>query len=339
MTTLVIADERCLAHDPGPGHPERPERLRALLDELAPPPPGVVRWAARAAVDGELAAVHAPAYLAALRDVDGASARLDPDTATSPGSVTAARLAAGAAIDAATAIWTRAADNAFVLARPPGHHAEAAGAMGFCLLNNAALAAEAARRAGARRVLLLDFDVHHGNGTQHVFAARRDVLYASIHQFPFYPGTGAPTEVGRGEGAGFTVNVALPPGQDDADYGAAFHEVFLPIADEYRPDMVIVSAGFDAHARDPLGGMALSERGFAAMTAALRGVADAHAGGRLLLLLEGGYDLVALRGSVRACLDVLRGGAEEFPRGSRRARAGIAETRAALASCWPRLAS
>src|SRR6185436_10608041 len=184
--------------------------------------------------------------------------------------------------------------------------------------------AEAARRLGAARVLILDWDVHHGNGTQHLFERRRDVLYASSHQYPFYPGTGAPTEIGRGEGQGFTVNCALPAGQDDADYGAVFHEIFLPVAQAFRPDLLLVSAGFDAHARDPLGQMQVTERGFAAMCSGLRDLARASCGGKLVLLLEGGYDLQALAGSTQACLEVLTGGKEEFPSGSQRARGAVA---------------
>src|SRR5439155_4031665 len=194
-------------------------------------------------------AVHSAEHLATLRSFSGRLARLDADTVSSPSSFAAARLAAGAAVGAVEAVWSGQARNAFVWARPPGHHAEQAQAMGFCLFNNVAIAAEAARRLGAERVLILDWDVHHGNGTQHLFQRRRDVLYASSHQYPFYPGTGAAGEIGRGAGEGFTVNCALPAGQDDADYGAVFHEVFLPVAQSFRPDLVLVSAGFDAHAR------------------------------------------------------------------------------------------
>ena len=164
----------------------------------------------------------------------------------SEGSWEAATLAAGAAVGAVEAVWSGRAANAFALVRPPGHHAARGAAMGFCLLNNAAIAAEAARRLGAERVLVLDWDVHHGNGTQHIFEARDDVMYMSSHQCPFYPGTGAPDEIGRGPGGGFTVNCALPAGQGDADYGAVFHDLFLPAARAFAPDLVLVSAGFDA---------------------------------------------------------------------------------------------
>jgi acetoin utilization deacetylase AcuC-like enzyme len=281
--------------------------------------------------------VHGARYLADLRATAGRTVRLDPDTVASPSSFAAAQLAAGAAAGAVEAVWAGEARNAFVWARPPGHHAEQAEAMGFCLLNNVAIAAETARRLGADRVMIVDWDVHHGNGTQHLFESRRDVLFASCHQYPFYPGTGAPDEIGRGEGAGFTVNCGLPAGQEDGDYGAVFHDLFLPIGHAFRPDLIIVSAGFDPHARDPLAEMRVTERGFAAMCSGVRQLAEQSCQGRLVLVLEGGYDLAALAGSTRACLEVLTGARDEFPPGGDRARGAIAETRAALAPHWPGL--
>jgi acetoin utilization deacetylase AcuC-like enzyme len=204
--------------------------------------------------------------------------------------------------------------------------------MGFCLFNNAAIAAEAARRLGAARVMILDWDVHHGNGTQHIFQSRRDVLYASSHQFPFYPGTGAPDEIGTGDGVGFTVNCALPAGQADADYGAVFHDLFLPAGRAFKPEIIIVSAGFDPHAADPLAQMRVTEHGFSAMGTAMKALADECCGGKLVLLLEGGYDLHALRDSVRTCLDVLTGARDDFPHGvGPAATAAVAATRNALA--------
>jgi acetoin utilization deacetylase AcuC-like enzyme len=335
MTVAVYTDPLFLEHRPGAGHPESPARLQAILDDFqAHPVPGVERRAPRLATDEEILAVHGAEYLAALRSIAGHTARLDADTVTSPASVGAAQLAAGAAVNAVEAVWQGEASSAFVWARPPGHHAEAAAAMGFCLLNNVAIAAEAARRMGAERVMIVDWDVHHGNGTQHHFEARRDVLFASSHQYPFYPGTGAAEEIGVGEGAGYTVNCALPPGQIDADYGAVFHELFLPIGQAYRPDIVLVSAGFDAHARDPLAGMRATERGFAAMCSSLRALAEECCQGRLVLVLEGGYDLDALAGSVRACLEVMTGGRDDFPRGAEYALDPVTRTRAALGRHW-----
>jgi acetoin utilization deacetylase AcuC-like enzyme len=272
--------------------------------------------------------VHSLAHVNRLAALDGRVAALDPDTATSPGSWRATTAAAGAAVVAVEEVWAERARNAFALVRPPGHHAEAAHAMGFCLINNAAVAAEAALRLGARRVAILDWDVHHGNGTQHLFEDREDVLYLSSHQYPFYPGTGAPDEIGRGEGIGFTINCALEPGQGDAEYGAVFHDLFLPALDAFAADLTIVSAGFDAHVRDPLAGMRVTERGFAAMCCAVR---DCARDGKLVLLLEGGYDLDALTGSVRASIEVLAGRSETFPRGAGlHAPEAIGATRAAL---------
>ncbi|HEY2902457.1 MAG TPA: histone deacetylase [Polyangia bacterium] len=333
MPTLITTDARMLDHNAGPGHPESPARLAGLLRDLAGHPiAGTTVRSPRPATDAELEAVHGAAYCAGLRAVAGRAVQLDPDTALSPGSYTAARLAAGAAVEAVDDVWHGRAENAFALVRPPGHHAERSQAMGFCLFNNAAVAAEAARRLGAARVMILDWDVHHGNGTQHIFQSRRDVLYASSHQFPFYPGTGAPDEIGVGDGAGFTVNCALPAGQADADYGAVFHDVFLPAGRAFKPDIIIVSAGFDPHAADPLAQMRVTEHGFSAMGTAMKALADECCGGKLVLLLEGGYDLQALRDSVRACLDVLTGGRDDFPPGAGpAATAAVAATRNALA--------
>ena len=331
-STLVLTDRRFLAHEAGIGHPESPARLRAILSDLERAPmPGVVFEAPRAAAAAEIDAVHSPEHRAQLQRLAGTRARLDPDTAMSEGSWEAAALGAGAAVGAVEAVWSGRAANAFALVRPPGHHAEASRAMGFCLLNNVAIAAQAARGLGARRVLVLDWDVHHGNGTQHIFEARSDVMYMSSHQYPFYPGTGAATEIGTGAGAGFTVNCPLPAGQNDADYGAVFHDLFLPAARAFAPDLVLVSAGFDPHERDPLAEMRVTEQGFAAMASAMAELAGACCGGKLVLLLEGGYDLSALAASTRACLEVLGGRREAFPRGVRgEAPRAVAETRAAL---------
>jgi acetoin utilization deacetylase AcuC-like enzyme len=333
--TFLFTDEAMLAHQTGPGHPERPERLAALLDDFsARPVPGVTRVSPRAATREELQLVHAERHVSALGALSGQRARLDPDTVVSPHSWEAALLAAGAAAGAVEAVVGGQAANAFVWARPPGHHAEHGGAMGFCLFNNVAIAAERARQLGLARVLIIDWDVHHGNGTQHSFEQRRDVLFMSSHQFPFYPGTGAPTEVGKGEGRGFTVNCGLPPGQRDADMGAVWNDLFLPIATAFKPDLVLVSAGFDPHARDPLAQLELTERGFGAMCTAARQLAEQSADGRLVLVLEGGYDLIGLRDSSRTCLEVLAGASESFPSGSERAGPALAASRQALSPFW-----
>lgn len=336
MTTEIYADARFLEHDPGPGHPESPARLRAILDALTSASiPGVKMVPAREAHDEELLRVHEAWHVDRMRAFDGLDVPLDEDTHMSPGSHLAARLAAGASAQAVMTVWNREAENAFVLARPPGHHAEPARAMGFCVFNNVAVAAETALQLGARRVLIVDWDVHHGNGTQRAFAHRRDVLFLSAHQHPLYPGSGGIEELGTGEGAGFTANCPLPAGQTDADYGAVFNDLFLPIADAFAPDLVLVSAGFDAHAADPLGGMKLTERGFAAMTSSLMALAEAHAKGRLVLLLEGGYDLRALGSSVASCVSVLaRREAESFPSGAALAAGTLARCRETLKPYW-----
>jgi acetoin utilization deacetylase AcuC-like enzyme len=308
MQTLLLSDARCQGHRPGDEHPEAPARLSAILARLEQAPVPGTRIVAPPKADREaLGRVHAAAYVEAVLALAGRSQRLDPDTVASPGTVEAALLAAGAAIEATRAVLDGEADNAFALVRPPGHHAVADRAMGFCFFNNVAIAAEYARSRGVERVLIVDWDVHHGNGTEAAFYGRRDVLFTSTHQFPFYPGTGDAHRAGTGEGEGFTVNFPLPGGCDDGDYAAVFEELLLPIAEAYRPGLVLVSAGFDAHRADPLGGMQLSSEGYAALCGAVKAVADRHAGGKLVLTLEGGYDLGALAGSVHGCVQVLAG--------------------------------
>jgi acetoin utilization deacetylase AcuC-like enzyme len=336
--TLLLTDPLFLRHQPGVDHPESPARLARVLALLERQPiPGTERQAPRPATEEELAPVHTPRLREALLRLRGRSASIDADTAVSPESYDAALLAAGASVQAVLAVLAGRARTAFALVRPPGHHAEPDQAMGFCLLNNAAIAAEAARRQGAERVLIFDWDVHHGNGTQAAFWKRRDVLYMSVHQFPYYPGTGAPTEVGEGEGAGYTVNCGLPGGANDADYGALCERLFLPVARAFRPDLVLISAGFDAHREDPIGGMVVSERGFAAMCTAFQELARECCGGRMVLVLEGGYSLEGLSRSVHACVEVLAGRRSERFEGtaSRDALLALQHSQAALRSYWP----
>ncbi len=337
--TLVISHPEMIEHDPGVGHPERPARLAALINDLSTQPiAGVTGQPARPATDAELLAVHTQHHVARLAALAGRNVEIDPDTRMSTRSHEAARLAAGGAVAAVEAVFSGAAANAFLWARPPGHHAESGVPMGFCLFNNVAVAAAAGRRLGAERIVVVDWDVHHGNGTQQIFARRPDVLTISTHQYPLYPGTGAADETGEGEGRGRAVNCPLPAGQTDADYGQVFDEIVMPIADAFRPQLVLVSAGFDAHVADPLGDMRVTERGFAAMCTRLRELADRHAEGRLVLVLEGGYDLEGLVASSRACLEVLTGTrTEDFPSGSQGAKAAVAASRSALAPYWPTL--
>jgi acetoin utilization deacetylase AcuC-like enzyme len=306
----LVTDPRFRAHDPGPHHPECPERLEVLeslfgTGDLRDIP----RVPVRPATEEELTRVHRPALVRTVAASAGREhTRYDPDTSASAGTFDAACLAAGGAIELADAVLDGELDCGFAALRPPGHHAEADRAMGFCFFNNVAVVAEHLRRGrGLERVLILDWDVHHGNGTQHSFYDDPGVMYASLHQYPFYPGTGAAQEVGRGEGAGFTVNAPMPAGAGHDDYMAAFRELLLPVARQFDPQFVLVSAGFDAHRDDPLASIELTEESFAAMTDALVGLADEHCSGRIVLLLEGGYSLEALRDSVRVTLDALRG--------------------------------
>ncbi len=229
--------------------------------------------------------------------------QLDPDTYATTDSAAAARLAAGGLLGLTARVLSGDLTNGLALLRPPGHHAEAGRAMGFCLYNNVAIAARIAQRMGARRILIVDWDLHHGNGTQNSFYKDPDVLYFSTHQYPFYPGTGAIEDVGEGEGRGRTVNVAWPAGRDDADYLAAFDRVLLPIAAAFKPGLVLVSCGFDAAEGDPLGSMRLSPEGYARMTVRLAALAS----GKLVLALEGGYNLEAISRSAAACARVLLG--------------------------------
>ena len=261
----------------------------------------------------DLCRVHRPDLVDELLALDGCDAQLDEDTGISPGSIRAARRAAGAAVEAGAAV-AREGGQHLCLVRPPGHHAEPGRSMGFCLFNNLALAIASARGHGMRRVMVLDWDVHHGNGTQEAFWSDPDVLVVDLHQRSHYPGTGAATETGGSGAEGRTVNVPLPPGCGDRDYLAVFDRLAVPLADAFVPELVCVAAGFDAHADDPLGDMRVSDRGFGQLAARTRALADRHAHGRLLLTLEGGYELAALGRSVGRCVDgVLDGPPRQDP--------------------------
>jgi len=315
--TLLFTDTCMYEHDPGPHHPERPDRLRRILTDLRERTiPGTVTRKAPWATYQQLLRAHPTGYVEALSRFRGRRAQLDPDTAMSPGSYDAALAAAGAALHAVAEVMSGRARNAFALIRPPGHHAESHRAMGFCLFNNAVVAIEHARQAlGVERVLHIDWDVHHGNGTQHAFYDRPDVCVVDLHRYPFYPGTGALHEVGHGPGEGFNVNIPLPAGLGDPDYALALRELIYPIAESFQPQLVTVSAGFDAHAQDHLADMEVSEDGFAELCGLARAVAETFAGGRLVLLLEGGYHLRALTQSVRDCVEVLTGSTPPESRG------------------------
>lgn len=304
---VVVSDESADHHDTGPGHPEQPARLQAALSgiEAAGLTDAVVRLEARPATDEELRRVHCTSYLEAVRTfcVTGGG-QLDPDTVTSPGSWDTALLAAGSPLVAIEALRSGEGESAFVAARPPGHHATADQAMGFCLLNNVAVAA-AALAAEGQRVLVVDWDVHHGNGTQDIFWDDPRVLYESVHQWPLYPGTGRAVEAGGPSAPGATVNVPLPGGATGDVALAAFDEVLVPAAERFRPDWVLVSAGFDAHRRDPLADLEWSAGDFADLAARVGEMAPGP--GRTVFVLEGGYDIDALRLSVGSVLAQLAG--------------------------------
>jgi len=338
---LVVRDPVFREHASLRAHPECPERLEAIDRALAPLEARVRRLAPREASPDELLRAHGREYLDALRRVEGRRGQLDPDTYASPRSVEVARLAAGSLVEASLRVARGEAKRAFAALRPPGHHAERAAPMGFCLFNNVAIAAQALRaQAGVERIAIVDWDVHHGNGTQHLFEGDRDVLFVSSHQFPFYPGTGALDEQGSGAGLGATVNLPLAAGCGDAEYGQLFDELLVPMLLAFRPELILVSAGFDAHARDPLGGMCVSTAGFAGFAARLRAVADEVAGGRLVLALEGGYDLEALGESVAAVVEVLAAPelpALHFPPPSESGMRVAREFREAHAVHWPAL--
>lgn len=273
---------------------------------------GVLVEEPRPASDTEIARIHDVEYISLIRGTAGRAVALDPDTFTSPHTWEAARLAAGAAVSAVEHVLEAGEGaRAFALVRPPGHHAERKRAMGFCFFNNVAIGAAHARAKGLSRVAIVDFDVHHGNGTQWSFYGDPSVLFVSSHQYPYYPGTGAASDVGTGEGVGFTVNLPLAAGATDADYHLAYARVALPIVTQFRPDLILVSAGFDAHMDDPLAGMRLTAPYFGRLMAAIADVADRCCGGRLVALTEGGYDLAALAASLRASLRALDGDRDE----------------------------
>ena len=305
MSLVVVTSDRFADHITPPGHPERPERAEAMQVVAAHwQRGGGTVLAPRAATDEELARVHDPDYIAAVTATRGRALMMDPDTFTSPDTEEVAREAAGAVVVAVEQVLgARDPARAVVMVRPPGHHAEADRAMGFCFYNSIAVGAAAARAAGLARVAVVDYDVHHGNGTQWMFYEDPSVLFVSSHQYPFYPGTGAASEVGRGRGEGFTVNLPMEVGATDADYDLVYRSVVVPVLRQFKPELLLVSAGFDAHELDPLAGMRMTTSGYAGLSARLLAAADELCGGRVVFLTEGGYDTGALAECCQAVID------------------------------------
>ncbi len=334
-SVAIIKDNRYMEHNPGEGHPESPNRLHVIYGLVEKEFGDLPLIPPRLATQEELGLVHDPYYIQTVADTAGRPfSSLDPDTGLSPRSYEIARLAAGGLLEAVDRMLSssgtaippipslskggtagvppnsepRTANSVFAFVRPPGHHAEPGRGMGFCLFNNVAIAAKYAKeKYGLTRILIVDWDLHHGNGTQRAFYGDPQVLYFSSHQYPYYPGTGSFDETGSGKGEGFTVNAPLPAGFGDAEYLAIYSRTVKPIALEYRPELILVSAGFDPFVRDPLGGMKVTAEGFGALAGIVLDIARETCPGKVLLALEGGYSPEGLRDGVRAVLKTLLG--------------------------------
>jgi acetoin utilization deacetylase AcuC-like enzyme len=315
MSSLaIIKDDRYLEHHPGDGHPESPDRLRVIHDLIDREFNSLPIIAPRLATEDELALVHDPFYIQTVAKTEGrAHSRLDADTGLSARSYEIARLAVGGLLEAVDTLFSPHSSPltphaVFAFVRPPGHHAEPGRGMGFCLFNNVAIAAQYAKKKfGLKNVLIVDWDLHHGNGTQRAFYDDPGVLFFSSHQYPYYPGSGNFGEVGAGQGEGFTVNTPFPTGFGDAEYLTVYDRILKPIAMEYRPELVLVSAGFDPYIKDPLGGMNVTGAGFGALASLVRAIAEQTCGGKVLLTLEGGYSPEGLREGVRSVIQAFTG--------------------------------
>jgi acetoin utilization deacetylase AcuC-like enzyme len=310
LKTGIVLDSRYEDHEVTHAHPERPERIGALLEMIdVYDREGLVRIEPRRATPDQLALVHDPAYIDHVRATSGEPhVAFDPDTHAFSRTYETALLAAGGLLELVDNIVDGAVDNGFAMVRPPGHHAEAARAMGFCFFNNVAIAARHLQTArDLDRILIMDWDVHHGNGTERSFYRDPSVLYVSTHQYPHYPGTGAADDVGDEDGEGFTVNLPLRGGFGDDEYAACFGRIVEPVCRDFDPDFVLISAGFDCHVFDPLSQMRLTDEGFARMAGSLLSIARNCSGGKCAAVLEGGYDLSALKESVSRVLDVFGG--------------------------------
>jgi acetoin utilization deacetylase AcuC-like enzyme len=307
--TAVVEDKRFLDHRGPAGHPERPERISAVGAALDARGSELGRFAPRAATPDEILRVHSREHLEQVAEASQrAPALLDADTYVSARSFEVALLAAGGTTELALRVARGELDSGLAAVRPPGHHAESDRAMGFCLFNNVAIAARALQeQESIDRIMIFDWDVHHGNGTQHFFESDPSVLYASTHQFPFYPGTGAVGEIGIGRGEGSTFNVPLPAGCGDHEYIGVMERLVAAATQSFRPEMILISCGFDAHRDDPLAAMNVTREGFRDMAAIMRALADDLCGGRIVFVLEGGYAVSGLEDGVNAVLDVMLG--------------------------------
>ncbi len=309
MSVGVVADKIFENHLPSYGHPESPERVRALNEMLKEK--GLISKLKsiplRKAEEEEILLIHTKFHFNRIKGTDGRSVYLDTDTSTSADSFQTALFAVGSSLNMMEEFIKGNIKRGFALIRPPGHHAESDRAMGFCFFNNIAIVAEFCIRNGMERVAIIDWDLHHGNGTQWAFWTRSDVLYISTHRWPYYPGTGSLREVGEGEGRGYTVNIPLPGGSDDMVYVGCFEEIIAPVIRNYRPDIILVSAGFDPFIDDPLGDMRVTSEGFGRMAEIIVEVADEIGAGGPFLLLEGGYSIKGLTESVEKVFRVLLG--------------------------------
>lgn len=307
--TAVVVDKEYLKHLPGPSHPERPERIAVMLELAAGlDPQKFALLPPRSAKRADIERIHDPEHVRLVESTSTVNHyALDGDTITSRDSFGVALLAVGGFLNVLDSIAAQESANGFALVRPPGHHALRNRGMGFCLFNTMAIGAEYLKHIhGAKKIMIVDWDVHHGNGTQDAFYDDPTVLFLSTHQYPYYPGTGGANEVGAGSGAGYTINVPLPAGCGDTEYLQVFQDVVVRSAEQFKPEWILVSAGFDPHERDPLGGMEVTEQGFGNMARTLIGLADKFSAGRIAFLLEGGYDLAGLRNSAAAVLEQLQ---------------------------------